>query len=118
MPEYKRGLNLLCLAWRKRNRSHLEIIASVLEAAKDKNGASRYSLMKRAHSNFLEVKKYLEYLSEMGFIETDIKENLVLYKASERGLDFLRRYYALLAMLLSTRAYGNTPSQYVQVRES
>ena len=118
MANYKRELNLRCLAWRKKNRSHFEIIASTLEAVKD-NGTSRYSIMKHVGSNFAELKKYLESLTEMGFIETDIKEDRVLYRVSEKGLDFLRQYYVLLGMLLSTRAYRNIVlPKRVKVRES
>ena len=97
------GVKLRCLTWRKKNRSHIEIIASILEAMKN-NGTSRYYLMKRMGSNSVALKKYLKSLIEMGFIETNTKDGRVLYKASERGLDFLRQYYVLLGMTLRTRA--------------
>lgn len=117
MANYKREGNLRCLTWRKKNRSHFEIIASMLEAMKD-NAASRYSLMKHMGSNFTEIKKYVQSLTEMGFIEMDIKKRHVLYRASEKGLDFLRQYYILLGMTLSTRAYENIAlPKLVKVRE-
>lgn len=102
MTNYKRKGN-----WHKRNRSRFEIIASMLEAVKDHNGLSQYSLIKNMSSSFTEVKKYLESLSEMGFIEINIKEGRVLYRASEKGLDFLRQYCVLLEMMSGTRARGN-----------
>jgi len=118
MANYKRELNLRRLAWRKRNRSHYEIIASMIEAAKD-NGTSRYSLSKHVGCSYVELKKYLESLNEMGFIETDIKGGRVLYRASEKGFAFLRQFYALLEIMLSTRTCGNIAlPKHVKVCES
>ena len=117
MANYKREVNLRCPAWRKRNRSHFEIIASTLEAVKG-NGTSRYYIMKRIGSNSVQLKKYLESLTETGFIETVIKDDQVLYRASEKGLDFLRQYYALVGMMLSTRACGKIVlPKRVKIRE-
>jgi len=117
MANYNRKVNLCCLTWRKKNRGSLEIIASMLEAVKD-NGASQYSLMKHIGSNFVELRKYLKSLTEMGFIETDIKDGRMLYRATEKGLDFLRQYYVLLGKMLSTRACENTVLPKCVVRES
>ncbi len=73
----------------------------MLEAVKN-SGATRCSIMKHAGTNFVKTKKYLESLTEMGFIETDIKEGRILYRASDKGFGYLRQYYALLGILLST----------------
>lgn len=72
----------------------------MLEAVSDTSG-SRYFLMKHMGSNFSEVTKYLESLKTMGFIYVDTKDSQVLYRTSEKGLDFLKQYYILLRMLLS-----------------
>jgi len=117
MANHDREFSLCCLTWRKKNRGSIEIIASVLEAVKD-NGTSRYSLMKHMGSNFVELKKYLDSLTEMGFVETDIKDGRVLYRASEKGLDFLRQYYVLLGKMLSTRTCGNVVLPKCVVHES
>ena len=117
MANYKRKLNLCCLAWHKKNRSHFEIIAAMLEAVKD-NGRVQYSLLKHTGSS-AQLKKYLESLTEIGFIETDIKDDRVLYKASEKGLEFLRQYYVLLRIMLSTRTCGDIVlPERVKVHES
>ena len=118
MANYEREFNLCCVIWRKKNRGPLEIIASILEAVKS-NGTSRYSLMTHIGSNSATLKKYLESLTEMGFIETNIKDGRILYRASEKGLDFLRQYYVLLGKMLSTRACENIVlPKHVKVRES
>jgi len=97
MESYKGYNGLQSLAWKK-NRSHFEIIASLLEVI-SYGKASRYSLMRHVGSNTTEVTKYIESLSEIGFIEADMQGNRVLYSASERGLDFLKQYNVLLGML-------------------
>jgi predicted transcriptional regulator len=108
MVNYKRELNSRRLAWCKKNRSHFEIIASILEAIKNNGKASsRYSLMKHAGVNSAQLKEYLESLAEIGFVETDTEEDRTLYRASEKALDFLRQYYVLAGMLLSTHSCGD-----------
>lgn len=104
---YEKKLDSRCLAWHKKYRTKFEIMASILEAIKE-NGATRFSIMKHASTNFVKIKKYLESLDAMGFVETDVREDQVLYRASEKGLGFLRQYYALLEILLNTSTHENT----------
>ena len=87
----------------KKYRGHFEIIALLLEAVKD-NGATRFSIMKHANTNYDQIKKYLCSLTEIGFIKMDKKEDQCFYRTTEKGLDFLRQYYVLLGMLLSALA--------------
>ncbi len=97
----------LCdLPLHKKYRSHFEIMALILEATKD-DGEARFSIMTHASINFKQLKEFLNCLIEMGFIDMDMKEGRVLYRANERGLSFLRQYHVLLEMLLNRRAQGN-----------
>jgi predicted transcriptional regulator len=57
--------------------------------------------MKHASINCGQLNKFLNSLIEMGFIHESVKDGKVVYRASERGLDFLRQYYILLSMLLA-----------------
>jgi predicted transcriptional regulator len=84
----------------KKYRSHFEIIALMVEAVKDR-GQARFSIMKRASINCGQLNKFLNSLIEIGFIQEDVKDGRVVYRASERGLDFLRQYYVLLSMVLA-----------------
>jgi predicted transcriptional regulator len=84
----------------KKYRSHFEIIALMVEAVKD-GGQARFSIMKRASINCGQLKRFLSSLVEMGFIQEDVKDGKAMYRASERGLDFLRQYYVLLSILLA-----------------
>jgi len=98
--------NLCNLPLNKKYRSHFEIIALILEAVKD-DSASRFSIMMHANLNCSQLKKYLQPLIEIGFIEMDLREKRVIYRASEKGLDFLGKYYALIRTLLSVPTEDN-----------
>jgi len=99
LPLHKK-YNSCRLPLHKKYRSHFEIIGLVLEAVKD-NGITRFSIMKYADINCAQLKKYLQALINIGFIQADMKEGRVAYRATEKGLEFLRQYYVLLGMLLS-----------------
>jgi predicted transcriptional regulator len=84
----------------KKYRGKFEIVALLLEAVKD-NGATRFSIMRYTNTNYRQLEKYLDSLTEIGFIEMAIKKDQYLYRATEKGLSFLKQYYVLLGMLLS-----------------
>jgi predicted transcriptional regulator len=86
----------------KKYRSHFEIIGLVLEAVKA-SSATPFSIMTHARINCMQVKKYLVSLTEIGFLEVEIRRSRIFYRASKEGLDFLRQYYVLLEMLLTAR---------------
>jgi predicted transcriptional regulator len=111
MENYAIDHNLSCLPLQKKYRlcgfplgkkyrSHFEIIALMVEAVKDV-GQARFSIMKHASINCGQLNRFLNSLIEMGFVREDLRDGKVVYRASERGLDFLRQYYVLLAMLLA-----------------
>lgn len=93
----------------KKYRSHFEIIALIVEAVKDGDQA-RFSIMKHASVNCGQLNRFLTSLVEMDFIEEGVKNGRPLYKASEKGLDFLRQYYVLLGMLLAAENRVKRPS--------
>lgn len=88
----------LCFLPSQKYRSCLEIIALMIGAMRD-GGASRFSLMKKANTNYSQIKKYVTSLTQMGFVETNINNGQVLYTPSYEGLAFLRQYHILLEML-------------------
>jgi predicted transcriptional regulator len=101
MANYTKEFNLISLSLNNKYRSHIEIIALILEALKC-GDTGRYSLMKHTSVNYSQLKKYLKLLSKIGFIETDIREDSVFYRASELGVAYLRQYGILRDMLLGT----------------
>ncbi|MDH5788846.1 MAG: winged helix-turn-helix domain-containing protein, partial [Candidatus Bathyarchaeota archaeon] len=96
---------------------HFEIIASILEAARY-NSEDRYSLMKRTGFNYAQLKKYLECLTKIDFIEKHIKERRISYKATAKGLDFLGQYYVLLGILLNAYTQNKQPQIICQARKT
>ena len=99
----RKKYNLCQLPLSKKYRSHFEIIASILEAAKCSSG-DRYFLMKHTSANYAQLKKYLESLNRLGFIEIRMRDQQILYCATEKGLEFLKQYYILLGMLTNPYA--------------
>jgi len=93
----------------KKYRSHFEIIALMVEAVKD-GGQARFSIMKHASINCGQLNRFLNSLIEMGFIWEDVKDGRVMYRASERGLGFLRQYYVLLSMLMAAENENRRPN--------
>ena len=85
------------LADLRKNRSHFDIIAIMLENSKNETGT--YNLVKHTNISFAQFRKYLMTLENMGFLETCEQEGRRYYKASERGIAYLKQYYALQRML-------------------
>jgi predicted transcriptional regulator len=114
MADQARSLELMCLSTgkkynlsslqplHKKYRSHFEIIGLVLEAVKAES-ATPFSIMKHARVNCMQLKKYLKSLTEMGFLQVEIRKSKISYKATCEGLEFLRQYYLLLEMLLTAK---------------
>ncbi len=92
----------------KKYRSHFEIVALMVEAVRDRSEA-RFSIMKHANINCMQLKKFMKALVNMGFIEIEIREGRIFYRASEKGLAFLRQYYVLLGMLLTPNIHDRSP---------
>jgi predicted transcriptional regulator len=88
------------LADLRKNRSHFDIIAMMLENAKRETGT--YSLVKHTNISFSQFRKYMMTLESIGFLETCEQEGRRFYKASERGIAYLKQYYALQRMLTLT----------------
>jgi predicted transcriptional regulator len=82
-------------------------MALVLEAVMS-NGATRFSISRHTGTSYKLLKKYLQTLTEIGFIEMAIKENRVIYRTSKKGLDFLRQYYVLLGLLSASAKNRST----------
>ncbi len=98
-------LHTVSLPAQKKYRSNYEIFALMLETVKENNGngRARFSIMKNSSVNSAQLKKYLQSLSDMGFIQTDDAGRRIVYKATDRGLDFLKHYNALQRLMLSAQ---------------
>jgi predicted transcriptional regulator len=69
-----------------KNRDRLSIIAAVLEAAN--SGARKTRIMFTANLSFSLLEKYLEVVSNVGFVQVDNSK----YRLTDPGKEFLRQY--------------------------
>ncbi len=105
MASYILEQNLGSLPLQKKYRSHLDIMALILDTAKDRS-KSRFSISRQANINYIQLKKFLNSLLQMRFIEMDVRNGVVMYRTGERGRIFLRQYCVLLGMIASANRQG------------
>jgi len=94
--------NLSSLCVHAKYRSHLDIIASILEATRI-NALGLHTLMNQSNTSFALFKRYLESIIEIGLMEKETDQDRILYKATEKGLVFLERYHSLQQMLVDAK---------------
>ena len=73
----------------RKNRSSIDIVANILEIAKD--GAKKTRIMYLANLSFDQLKKYLKFLMDKGFLEYNASEKK--YKITDKGSEFLKMFY-------------------------
>jgi predicted transcriptional regulator len=101
----------------KKYRSHFEILALVLEAISG-NGTSASFIMRYAGMNYKQLKKYLGFLTEIGFVDANAIDGQISYRVNEKGLAFLRQYYVLLGMLLGIRTENNQLTLFMNLNKN
>ena len=74
-------------------RGSVDIVADILRAAKE--GTKKTQIIFRARLNNEQIKKYLSLMIRKGLIEVDKQGNHVLYRASDKGTEYLREYHKL-----------------------
>ncbi|MEM3703889.1 MAG: winged helix-turn-helix domain-containing protein [Candidatus Bathyarchaeia archaeon] len=81
----------------QKRRDKLYIIAEILEICRD--GALKTQIMYRANLSFTQLNEYLNFMLKASFLERFVEDGKELYKATEKGLDFLQRYQELTELL-------------------
>lgn len=80
-----------------KRRDKLYIIAEILEIAKD--GTLKTQVMYRANLSFTQLNDYLGFMLKnelLGKVSLNDKD---MYKATEKGIDFLQRYREITDLL-------------------
>jgi predicted transcriptional regulator len=72
-----------------RNRSRMDIVSAMLEAAHG-DGTIKTRIKRKVHMSFTQLTEYLNYLLENEMLEYDRKTRL--YRVTEKGLHFARMY--------------------------
>lgn len=79
-------------------RSNIEIIADMLRVGE--NGAGKTEIMYSANMSYNQIKKYLDYLVNHGFINrVEMDNTVVAYQVTDSGLKLLKIIDTLMRML-------------------
>ena len=77
-------------------RSHIEVMADILRLGQ----AGKTEIMYNANLSYVQAQKYLQYLTEGGFLERVVKPNPgVKYCVTTKGQQLLHRIDVVLDML-------------------
>ena len=82
-------------------RGRIEIIASILQAAKE--GAIKTRLMYQSNLDFRGIDKYLDFLISKKFLDKK-DSGKTTYRTSQKGLEFLETYGKLHESLYANEA--------------
>lgn len=74
-------------------RSKIDIIGDILEAANKINGTNSTMIMYKAFLTYTQLKNYLQTLTEMDLLSYD--KDTRTFKTTEKGLRFLNTYYRI-----------------------
>lgn len=80
-----------------KRRDKLFIIAEVLEIAKE--GTLKTQIMYRANLSFTQLNDYLKFMLKINLLNKTVQNDKEVYKATEKGLDFLQRYREITELL-------------------
>jgi len=74
-------------------RSRYEIISTILKISVD--GVTITKIVYRANLNFKIAREYLAYLIELDMICVENKNGKTIYKTTDKGKDFLKKFSEL-----------------------
>jgi predicted transcriptional regulator len=80
-----------------KRRDKLYIIAEILEIAKD--GVLKTQIMYRANLSFTQLNDYLKFMLKNALLEKVLLNDKEVYKATEKGMNFLQRYREITELL-------------------
>ncbi len=81
-----------------KNRSRTEIVSDILNSAN--GGATKSKIMYKAFLSYGQLKEYLSVLIENNLIE--YLDGTQIYKTTEKGLYFLKKYEEMQELLPTT----------------
>jgi predicted transcriptional regulator len=87
-----------------KRRDKLYIIAEILEIARE--GTLKTQVMYRANLSFTQLNEYLEFMLKITLLERISINDKDLYRATEKGLDFLQRYNEITELLRTEDCNG------------
>src|SRR5919205_1096344 len=102
-------------------RSRTDIVAQILEAANESDGATKTKIMYKAYLSYAQLKEYLAVLVESGLLQvvengstTNNNNNQTYYRTAEKGWQFLKLYNSIGELANS----GSNSNNYANVSSS
>lgn len=80
-----------------KRRDKLYIIAEILEIARE--GTLKTQIMYKANLSFTQLNEYLKFMLKIRLLDRIVDDRKEIYKATEKGLDFLQRHHEIAEML-------------------
>ena len=93
----------------RQNRSRIEIMAAILERAAQ--GAKKTQMMYGANLSFYQIRGYIRYLLETGFLSFEKESGL--YWITNKGREFLKSYEKI-KLLMSPPQFPNPKPRMVR----
>jgi len=88
----------------QKRRDKLYIIAEILEIAKD--GILKTQIMYRANLSFTQLNEYLKFMLKTNLVDRIVENDKEIYKATQKGLEFLQRYREITELLKTDNGNG------------
>jgi len=80
-----------------KRRDKLIIMAEIIDIAK--KGTSKTHIMFKANLSFSQLKQYLALLSHTSLLETSAQNGRVIYKPTQKGLEFMERQQQIMNLI-------------------
>ena len=96
-----------------KRRDKLYIIAEILEIAG--NGTLKTQIMYRANLSFAQLNEYLKLLLKIRLLEKFVGNRKYLYRATEKGSNFLQRHREITELLKTEDENGHNGKNGVKV---
>ncbi len=88
-----------------KRRDKLVIMAEIMSISK--NGALKTQIMYKANLSFAQLNDYLNLLAQTNLLEKFPYQGKEIYKATQKGLDFLERQQEIMELLCVEKAGRN-----------
>jgi predicted transcriptional regulator len=96
-----------------KRRDRLCIIAEILEIAK--NGTLKTQIMYKANLSFAQLSEYLKLMLKIRLLDKRVNNGKDVYRATEKGSDFLQRHYELTELLKGENENGTNGKNGVKL---
>ncbi len=89
-------------------RSRTEILGQILRCVSS-GGCTKTKIMYKAYLSYAQIKEYLKFADEKDLIKYE--EGTQLYKVTERGIEFMRKYDEVREIISDNKFLMDEPEQ-------